>query len=55
MSSLLPGVNSLLNPKSAILMHMVASNNRFSACKGLKIKGQTGVEGQETKTQRAKG
>ena len=31
MSSLLPGVNSLLNPKSAILMFMLASSSRFSA------------------------
>ena len=30
-SSLLPGVNSLLNPKSAILMFMLESSSRFSA------------------------
>ena len=30
-SSLLPGVNSLLKPKSAILMFMLASRSRFSA------------------------
>ncbi|TNN47445.1 hypothetical protein EYF80_042330 [Liparis tanakae] len=30
-SSLLPSVNSLLKPKSAILMFMSASSSRFSA------------------------
>ena len=32
-SNLLPGTNSLLKPKSAILMFISPSNNKFSACK----------------------
>jgi len=31
-SSLLPNVNSLLNPKSAIFMFRSASSSKFSAC-----------------------